>query len=278
MSAVPALPVDDIGAVFSWSETIKFPEKWRTLPLPAWEMAADDCILRYVFRNFRPGRHLEFGTWLGDGVLRCVEECDATVWTINLPQGESGEHGEWIYSAVAEDTLMAGVQSSETLVTADGTWVRTDARGLIGRKYLNAGWGSRVCQIYSDTRTWDTRHYPRGFFDSAFIDGGHAYDVVANDTRRRQLVAGRLVLALSAVGVARQSTRDVVAFVRPGEGLAVSFGCSRAPGLAAIRHQARLMPWRFPQAMVDDFRWGLGEAPEPGGGGDRQPWPEGLFG
>ena len=66
---------------------------------------------------------------------------------------------------------------------ATATWVRTDAHGLIGRKYLNAGWGNRVCQIYADSRDWDTRHYPRGFFDSAFIDGGHAYDVVANDTQ-----------------------------------------------------------------------------------------------
>jgi hypothetical protein len=220
MNAIPTLPVDDIRSVFAWSERIAFPEKWRTLSLPEWEMAADDCILRYVFRNFRPGRHLEFGTWLGDGVLRCVEECEATVWTINLPQGESGKNGEWIYSALAEDALMAGVQSSETLVTSDGTWVRTDARDLIGRKYLNAGWGGRVCQIYSDTRTWDTRNYPRGFFDSAFIDGGHAYDLVANDTKLAiELVRpGGLVIwhdfcPMPEVTAACGSTRDVGAFI-----------------------------------------------------------------
>jgi predicted O-methyltransferase YrrM len=231
MNAIDTIPIDDVRGVFGWTDAIDFPGKYRTLPLSAWEMAADDCILRYVFRNFRPGRHLEFGTWLGDGVLRCVEECDATVWTVNLPQGESGENGEWTYSALAEDAPIAGVQWSETLVTNDGTWVRTDAHGLIGRKYLNAGWGSRVCQIYSDTRTWDTRNYPRGFFDSAFIDGGHAYDIVANDTRLAiELVRpGGLIMwhdfcPLPEVTSACGSTRDVVGFISANrEELARSF-------------------------------------------------------
>jgi predicted O-methyltransferase YrrM len=231
MKPVDTIPVDDVHGVFGWNDAIDFPGKYRTLPLAGWEMAADDVILRYVFRNLRPGRHLEFGTWLGDGVLRCVEECDATVWTINLPEGESAENGGWIYSARAEDAPMAGVQSSETIVTDAGIWVRTDAHGLIGRKYLNAGWGSRVCQIYADTRTWDTRHYPRGFFDSAFIDGGHAYDIVANDTRLAiELVRpGGLVMwhdfcPLPEVTSTCGSTREVVGFISANhEQLAPSF-------------------------------------------------------
>jgi hypothetical protein len=220
MIAIDTVAVDDVARQFDWTAAIDFPEKYRTMPLARWEMAADDVILRYVFRNFRPGRHLEFGTWLGDGVLRCVEECDATVWTINLPGGESGEHGEWTYSALVEDAPMAGVQSSETVVTNAGTWVRTDAHGLIGRKYLNAGVGNRVCQIYSDTRTWDTRNYPRGFFDSAFIDGGHSYEIVANDTglaielvRPGGLVMWHDFCPLPEVTTACGSTRDVVGFI-----------------------------------------------------------------
>jgi predicted O-methyltransferase YrrM len=231
MTAIDAVAVDDLGGVFAWREAIDFPEKWRTLPLPAWEMAADDCILRHVFRNFRPNRHLEFGTWLGDGVLRCVEECDATVWTVNLPQGETGDAGEWAYSTRVEDVPMAGVRRSETLVTNGGTWVRTDAHGLIGRRYLDAGWGRRVCQIYSDTRDWDTRHYPRGFFDSVFIDGGHAYDIVGNDTRLAiELVRpGGLVIwhdycPLPEVTRVCGSTRDVVGFIAESyEEIALSF-------------------------------------------------------
>jgi methyltransferase family protein len=219
MSSIDTVSVDDLQTVFGWQEAIDFPNRFRTLSLGAWEMAADDVILRYVFRNFRPERHLEFGTWLGDGVLRCVEECDATVWTINLPDGESGENGEWAYASRAEDAP-AGAQWSETHVTDAGIWVRTDAHGLIGRKYLNAGLGHRVCQIYADTRAWDVRHYPRGFFDSAFVDGGHGYDIVANDTRLAiELVRpGGLVMwhdfcPLPEVTAACPSTQNVVAFV-----------------------------------------------------------------
>jgi Methyltransferase domain len=220
MNAIDTVPIDDIRGVFGWSDAIDFPTKYRTLPLTAWEMAADDVILRYVFRNFRPGRHLEFGTWLGDGVLRCVEECDATVWTINLPGGENRENGEWAYGALAEDVPVAPVAWSEMMAARDGTWVRTDAHGLIGRKYLDAGWGNRVCQIYCDSRTWDIRNYPSAFFDSAFVDGGHAADIVANDTRLAiELVRpGGLVVwhdfcPLPEVMSACSSTRGVVGFI-----------------------------------------------------------------
>jgi hypothetical protein len=220
MTAIETVPVDQINEVFGWVDAIEFPSRYRSLPLTAWEMDADDVILRYVFRNLRPARHLEFGTWLGDGVVRCVEECDATVWTINLPGGESRENGQWTYAALAEDVPVAPVGWSETMVGGDGIWVRTDAHGLIGRKYLNAGWGTRVCQIYSDSRAWDTRNYPAGFFDSAFIDGGHAYDIVANDTKlASELVRpGGLIMwhdfcPLPEVTSACSSTRGVVGFV-----------------------------------------------------------------
>jgi len=136
MNPVDTVPIDDLRHVFGWTEAVEFPAKYRALLLSAWEMAADDCTLRYVFRNLRPARHLEFGTWLGDGVLRCAEECDATVWTINLPEGESLENGEWAYSTLAEGALLSGVEAADRLVTSVGTWVRTDAHGLIGRKYL----------------------------------------------------------------------------------------------------------------------------------------------
>jgi hypothetical protein len=220
MTSFETVPVDQVSDLFGWADKIDFPLKYLTLPLTAWEMDADDVILRHVFRNFRPGRHLEFGTWLGDGVLRCVEECDATVWTINLAGGESDENGRWIYAALAEDVPVAPVAWSETMVGGDGIWVRTDAHGLIGRKYLNAGWGTRVCQIYSDSRAWDTRNYPAGFFDSAFIDGGHAYDIVENDTKLAiELVRpGGLIMwhdfcPLPEVTSACSSTRGVVGFV-----------------------------------------------------------------
>ena len=92
-------------------------------------MDADGAILRQVFRQFRPTRHLEFGTWLGDGVLRVVEECDASVWTINLLAGETKPSGQWAYGT-EEDDVSAGSSWREELRSAGKVWVRTDAFGI----------------------------------------------------------------------------------------------------------------------------------------------------
>lgn len=220
MMKIESVSVNNLGETFGFSEAFQCPERWAHLPLTGWEMAADDYILRYLFRNFRPMRHLEFGTWQGDGVLRCVEECDATVWTINLLEGETRSDGEWAYSTIETEHRCAGTPSSERLITDKGVWVRTDSGGMIGRKYLEAGWGKRVCQIFADSREWDTRPYPDGFFDTAFIDGSHAADVVASDTWQavRLVRPGGVVMwhdfcPVEQVTRACESTRDVVAFI-----------------------------------------------------------------
>lgn len=146
-----------------------------------WRMEDDDApILRYLYRNFRPRRHLEFGTWAGTGACYCLEECDATVWTINLPEGELIE-GKPAYSSAIDDAP----EDAMPVQHVDGRPVyQTDAGLLIGRRYREAGFGHRVCQIYCDSRTWDTSAYPRDFFDSVLIDGGHSADVVLSDTRK----------------------------------------------------------------------------------------------
>ena len=221
MIAIETVAVDEIRRELGFQEPIAFADEWRARPLTDWVIDADDCILRYLFRNFRPCRHLEFGTWQGDGVLRCVEECDAAVWTLNVLEGESRPDGEWAYAVEADQADDHGsTRWSESLATHDGLWVRTDAYGQIGRKYLEAGWGKRVCQIYCDSREWDTSQYPPGFFDSAFVDGGHTYDIVANDTKRAiELVrAGGLIMwhdfcPLDDVTAACESTRDVVSYI-----------------------------------------------------------------
>src|SRR3954466_12659269 len=218
MIGIDTVPVDHIREVLGFAPNIDFPHEYRSRPLHNWIMDADDVILRFIFRNFRPQRHLEFGTWEGDGVIRCVEECNATVWTLNVLEGEQLADGQWAYANTIDGS--APPPWSELHVTDAGTWVRTDAYGSIGRKYLDAGWGKRVCQVYCDSRTWDTRNYPDGFFDSAFIDGGHAYDVVANDTRLAvELVrAGGLIIwhdfcPIEAVTSTCGSTREVVGFI-----------------------------------------------------------------
>lgn len=167
-----------------------------------WRMQEDDApILRYLYRNLRPRRHLEFGTWQGIGTLYCLEECEAAVWTINLLRGESTDEGRPAYwqrfkpgrcrnllqRFAAHIQFIRGASTFPTSMVRDseGYYVQPlDSLGLIGRHYLEAGFGHRVCQIYCDSRNWDTRSYPSGFFDTALIDGGHQEEVVRSDTRK----------------------------------------------------------------------------------------------
>lgn len=147
-----------------------------------WKMEVDDSpILRYIYRTVQPKRHLEFGTWKGIGASYVLEETAATVWTINAPFGETLESGKAAYSA-SSDELPELQQWMERMGLKAGDTIRTDSVGFIGRKYLMANLGGRVCQIYSDSREWDTTNYPREFFDSVLIDGGHTEEIVANDT------------------------------------------------------------------------------------------------
>ena len=220
MTDIETVSVDELQRTLGFSGSIDFPQTWRRRPLANWVMDADGVILRYVFRNLRPCRHLEFGTWRGDGVVRCVEECDATVWTINTLTGETRPNGDWAYGELVEDGS-AQAPSSEMLVTNGGLWLRTDSYGQIGRHYLEAGWGPRVCQIYTDSREWDTRAYPDGFFDTVFIDGSHVADVVESDTRKaiRLVRGGGLVIwhdfcPVDEVTRACESTRDVVGYIQ----------------------------------------------------------------
>jgi len=220
MIAIDSLPVGQLHDALGLSEPLELPEQWRRQSLVDWDSAADDYVMRHVFRHFRPARHLEFGTWLGDGVLRCVQECDASVWTINLLQGETKPDGQWAYGEIESDRFAGASGWSQREKTHHAVWVRTDAYGLIGRKYLDAGWGKRVCQIYADSREWDTRAYPDGFFDTAFIDGGHTAAVVESDTRQalRLVRAGGLLMwhdfcPQEDVIRANDSTRDVVEYI-----------------------------------------------------------------
>lgn len=149
-----------------------------------WKMEDDDSpIFRYLYRQLKPARHLEFGTWKGTGTVSCLEECDATVFTINLLDGELLADGRWAYGDRLRDE-----ESTQGLITRKGqggsTIVQSDARGSIGREYLERGYGSRVCQMYCDSRKWDDANFPDGFFDSVLIDGGHDCEVVMSDTQR----------------------------------------------------------------------------------------------
>jgi FkbM family methyltransferase len=131
-------------------------------PLTQFRMETDDAtILRQVYRAFRPKRHLEFGTWEGFGTRICAENCEARIWTINLPEGERDENGAPAY--------------------ADATGI-TDTGDRIGWLYREAGYAERVVQILADSRVYDWRGFESGFFDTILIDGGHTEGCVASDT------------------------------------------------------------------------------------------------
>src|SRR3954471_6684866 len=123
MTGIDAVPVDRIRELLGFTQAIDFPEEFRSRPLHNWIMDADDVILRFIFRHFRPRRHLEFGTWQGGGVIRCVEECDATVWTLNVLEGEQLADGQWAYATNAGDGSSLP-RWSQVHVTDGGTWVR----------------------------------------------------------------------------------------------------------------------------------------------------------
>ena len=178
--AVDALG-DRIGA-----PPIDYPASSRERAFLEWKMEIDDApIFRYLYRHLRPRRHLEFGTWRGTGALYCLEESDATVWTINLRDGEAKSDGEWAYGELrSESGLTAPGLETQAAEKEGHRWVRTDAGGAIGEEIHRAGYGARVCQVFCDSREWETRDYPADFFDTALIDGGHQKDVVISDTRK----------------------------------------------------------------------------------------------
>lgn len=183
--AIPGIDVADLGRVLGTD--IPPPEASRA-EFGDWAMARDDGpILRYLLAVQQPKRHLEFGTWQGWGTCLCLETTAATVWTLNLPDGEPKEDGSWAYSErVAAQPAPPGAVSViyGDKETGPIVYHRTDAGSYIGWMYRRKGLGHRVCQILCDSRNWDISSYPAHFFDSVFIDGGHQTDVVMSDTRK----------------------------------------------------------------------------------------------
>jgi MoaA/NifB/PqqE/SkfB family radical SAM enzyme len=179
---VPVVSVKDLHKKLGFARPIDYPVGSLIKPLAEWKMEIDDApIFRYIYRHFRPRRHLEFGTWQGTGTVYCLEECDATVWTINPPFGEDRPDGDAAYGHdEAELPFVRAWAKKVGLLEKDS--YKTDTIGFIGRFYLEKEIGHRVCQIYCDSRKWETSNYPTDFFDTVLIDGGHAKDVVINDT------------------------------------------------------------------------------------------------
>jgi predicted O-methyltransferase YrrM len=175
------VPIDELHERLGFATRLDYPAESMRKNFGDWKMEVDDApILRYIYRHARPKRHLEFGTWEGTGACYCLEESDADVWTINLPEGEKVDGSPLYYSTPAQ------VPEGAVPVELRGTVpiYQTDAGTFIGHRYRTAGFSHRVTQIYCDSQQWDTSQYSPGFFDTVLIDGGHSESVVLNDTRK----------------------------------------------------------------------------------------------
>lgn len=190
LAAVPTVPATELSAYLNYAEPCIY--KPQTSNLANLRMEADDIqILRYLFRNSAPKRHLEFGTWEGRTTRACLEESGASVWTINLREGETRLDGQWAYTrsyAVEKDDGPPGRYKAMGRNARDAErenrTYQTDAFNFIGHLVHEASLGHRVCQILCDSREWDISAYPPGFFDSVLLDGGHDAQTVISDTRK----------------------------------------------------------------------------------------------
>lgn len=247
MGFVRDYPVEDLHTLLSFQEKLQYSLDSMKKPLWLWRMEIDDApIFRYLYRNLKPERHLEFGTWQGSGATYCLEESKAIVWTLNLPFGEMLSDGTGAYffyedqaDSLAKWARKIGVQIEDETEDAKAGLierlgiskkkrklkkVRTDTLGFIGREYLEKGFGHRVCQIYCDSREWDISKYPSGFFDSALIDGGHSKAIVKSDTEKalKLVRAGGIILwhdycPDTEVLKRCESPRGVVSYIQESE-------------------------------------------------------------
>jgi len=176
------------------------------VPFKDWKMEHHDApIFEYLYRNHLPKRHLEFGTWYGYGATLVLKNTKATVWTINLWEGEKRENGENAYGLVSsgqvpDATNKETVGIMQKLIkrlsgAKRGTGAArmgnqqhmlkaSDSGELIGKMYRDESFGHRVNQIYCSSLDWDTANYPEGFFDSILVDGGHDKHIVCSDTQK----------------------------------------------------------------------------------------------
>jgi len=114
-----------------------------------------------IARHRRARRVFEFGTYLG-----------RTTYHLAL-----GEHVERVYTL---DLDPAGAYPSGLKI---GRAVRAvHERDLQGYFYRDTPVADRIVQLHGDSRTFDYRPYA-GQMDLVFVDGGHTYEMVANDTK-----------------------------------------------------------------------------------------------
>jgi hypothetical protein len=166
---IEIVPLENLATGFDFDRPY-FPQQVYRHSLADFQTERDETsIFEYIYRNFRPLRHLEIGTWEGHGATTVARVSDAEIWTVNLPDGERDQHGNPKYS-----TSVIEAENSGTKITDSGS--------MIGWRYRQAGFGDRVHQIFCDSTKMDFSQWPKAYFDTVFIDGGHTSNVVQMDT------------------------------------------------------------------------------------------------
>jgi len=191
MKEIKKVTLNNLADLLNFNEKLQIKDQ---TPLNKWKMEINDApIFRYLYRNFKPNRHLEFGTWQGQGVLYVLEECQATAWTINLLFGETDNRGSNVYGNYLDEIeeIRKWAKKTKFKIDPKANYHQTDCVGFIGRHYLKKNMGHRVNQIYCDSRKWDLSNYPSDFFDSVLIDGSHEQEIVISDTLKALQVLRR---------------------------------------------------------------------------------------
>jgi predicted O-methyltransferase YrrM len=123
------------------------------------------ALMAMVCRAVRPAIIFEIGTFRGrtalNFALNSPENC--RVFTLDLPE-ESNVKEMAVASANRADATLIGARK-------------------VGLDYEGRDVSSKIVQLYGDSRSFDFSPYV-GQADLVFVDGGHTYDVVVNDTRR----------------------------------------------------------------------------------------------
>lgn len=150
--------------------------------LANFKMEREDArILKEIYRWANPKRFLEIGTWKGFGSRLVLQSSQTTVWSINLLEGEKDAAGRSLYE---EKSGQKGSVFDRLFGKNARTLRATDSGVEVGSLVHEAGLGHRFNQIFCDSRLWDTRNYPPGFFDVILIDGSHQPEAVISDTKK----------------------------------------------------------------------------------------------
>jgi predicted O-methyltransferase YrrM len=208
-------PLSELHGVLNISNRWQGPAPGEGVAYKNWRMEDHDApILKYLYHNLQPKRHLEFGTWYGFGACLVAENSPATIWTLNLWEGEKRSTGENLYGHVEVELTTSSQEptvedapkglfsflrkqpSRSQQLPAQRLFKASDSGELIGRLYREKGYGHRVNQVFCNSLEWDTSAYPDGFFDTIMVDGGHGEQIVQSDTRKslRMLRPGGLMI------------------------------------------------------------------------------------